>query len=55
MVDISEAAFPGPGPVYFHETFETAGEACEAVKDCCFGDRIDFNNESLNSWFGSES
>ncbi len=55
VVDISEAAFPGPGPVYFHEAFETASEACEVVKGCYFGDGIDFNNASLNSWFGSES
>lgn len=50
LVDISIAAAPGPGPVFFHETFTTPEAAGEALLDCYFGSRIDFENDSLRSW-----
>jgi hypothetical protein len=50
IVDISEAAAPGPGPIWFHEEFEAVEEAVEAIRDCYFGSRIDFQSESLVAW-----
>ncbi len=51
IADISIAAASGPGPVFFNETFDSAELAAEAILDCYFGDRIDFNNESLAQWY----
>ena len=51
VADISIPAAPGPGPVFFNETFDTAELAAEAILECYFGDRIDFNNESLAQWY----
>lgn len=50
IADISVGAAPGPGPIYFNETFDSFMNAAAAVVDCYFGNRIDFNNESLRSW-----
>ena len=50
VVDMSEAAAPGPGPVYYRETFDTLEDATNALLDCYFGDRVDFNNDSLKAW-----
>jgi hypothetical protein len=52
LVDISEGAAPGPGPVWFHEEFATCQDAVDAIEGCYFGDRVDNNNESLERWFG---
>jgi len=53
VVDMSMPAAPGPGPVWFHEHFENAEEAVAAIRDCYFGDRIDFRSESLG-WYRSD-
>jgi hypothetical protein len=50
VVDISVAAAPGPGPVYFHEEFSSVEDAVTAISECYFGNRVDFNNESLGPW-----
>jgi hypothetical protein len=50
-LNISLLAAPGPGPIWFDEVFKSADEVVEAVKDCYFGDRINFKNESLESYF----
>jgi hypothetical protein len=52
LVDISCAAAPGPGPVWFHEEFATARDAVEAIVGCFFGSRVNNENESLQSWYG---
>jgi len=52
VVDMSMAAAPGPGPVWFHEEFASAEEAVAAIRDCYFGDRIDFRSASLG-WYRS--
>lgn len=46
-VDISLAAAPGPGPVWFRERFTDIALAVDAIRDCFFGDRIDFTREAL--------
>src|SRR5262245_44732964 len=51
-VDISVAAAPGPGPVWFHEEFENVEDAVDAIEGCFFGDRVDSHNESLEAWYG---
>lgn len=53
-LDISIAAVPGPGPEYINENFETLEEAVKAAVECYFGDRINFNNPSLERWFGED-
>ena len=53
VVDISLDSAPGPGPVWFHEDFETLKEAVQAVLDCYFSNRINFQNESLEAYYGS--
>ncbi len=50
-LNISLAAAPGPGPIWIDEDFEDIKTAIKAVIECFFGDRVDFNNESLNSWY----
>jgi hypothetical protein len=50
VVDISEVAAPGPGPVWFHEEFGAVEDAVEAIRDCYFGNRIDFQSASLVKW-----
>jgi hypothetical protein len=50
IVDISVPAAPGPGPVYFHEQFPALDQAVSAIVDCFFGNRVNFQNESLASW-----
>jgi hypothetical protein len=52
LVDISEGAAPGPGPVWFQGEFVTCQDAVDAIEGCYFGDRVDNNNESLERWFG---
>jgi hypothetical protein len=49
-VDISMAAAPGPGPVWFHEEFTKVEDAVDAIEGCFFADRIDSQNESLERW-----
>ena len=49
-VDISMAAAPGPGPVWFRERFPDLARAVQAIRDCFFGNRIDFQSESLATW-----
>ena len=51
IVDISSAAASGPGPIWFHETFESVEEAVKAVEDCFFGDLIDFTRAELKGWY----
>ena len=46
-MDISYAAAPGPGPIWFRERFIDVREAVDAIRDCYFGDRIDFESEAL--------
>ena len=41
VVDISIGAAPGPGPIWFHEEFEKAEEAVDAIEGCFFGSRVD--------------
>ena len=53
VVDISAAAAPGPGPVWFHEEFAKIQDAVEAIEECYFGTRVDNCNESLEAWYGS--
>lgn len=50
-LNISMGAAPGPGPIWIDENFDDIKTAVEAVLECFFGERIDFNNESLNKWF----
>ncbi len=50
-LNISLPAAPGPGPVWYDEVFKSSEELVEAVKECYFGDRIDFNNESLENFY----
>jgi hypothetical protein len=50
LVDISAAAAPGPGPVWYHEEFASVEEAITAIQECFFGGRVDFNSESLGHW-----
>jgi hypothetical protein len=50
VVDISVFAAPGPGPIYFHEEFEKAEDAVTAIKECFFGNRVDFASELLGPW-----
>jgi hypothetical protein len=50
LVDISMAAAPGPGPVWFHEEFTKVEDAVDAIEGCFFADRIDSQNESLERW-----
>lgn len=38
---------PGPGPVFFDETFSNLNSLVEAVKGCYFGDTIDFSSDDL--------
>ena len=52
LVDISMAAAPGPGPVWFHEEFANVQDAVDAVEGCFFGNRVESNNESLEQWYG---
>jgi hypothetical protein len=52
VVDISSVAAPGPGPVWFHEEFEKAKDAVDAIEECFFGRRVDNSNASLELWFG---
>lgn len=52
VVDISSVAAPGPGPVWFHEEFEKARDAVDAIEACFFGNRVDNDNESLETFFG---
>jgi hypothetical protein len=52
-VDISDAAAPGPGPVWFNADFSTCAEAVEAIADCFFGSRVDNQNPTLLAFFGS--
>jgi hypothetical protein len=52
LVDISAAAAPGPGPVWFHEEFENVEDAVDAIERCFFGDCVDSHNESLERWYG---
>jgi hypothetical protein len=47
-VDSSFAAAPGPGPVWFRERFTDVAKAVDAIRDCYFGDRVDFENEALS-------
>jgi hypothetical protein len=49
IADISIPA--APGPVCFAETFGTIELAAKAILDCYFGDRIDFENDSLMGWY----
>ena len=51
ILDISEKAAPGPGPEWYNGKFKTLEEAVEAVIDCYFGSRINFDNDSLKRWF----
>jgi hypothetical protein len=44
LVDISAVAAPGPGPVWFREEFVEAEDAVEAIRECYFGDRVDFQS-----------
>ncbi len=46
-LNISLPMAPGPGPIWFDEVFKSPEDAIEAIKECYFGDRIDFENESL--------
>jgi hypothetical protein len=46
-VYIGEAAAPGPGPVWFHERFADPRGAVEAIRECYFGDRVDFESQAL--------
>ncbi len=55
VVDISMAAAPGPGPVWFQEEFANVQDAVEAVEGCFFGNRVDSHNESLERWYGKRS
>jgi len=50
-LNISLLAAPGPGPVWIDEVFKSAEEVVEAVRECYFGDRIDFENESLEKFY----
>jgi hypothetical protein len=52
VVDMSSAAAPGPGPVWFHEEFENAWDAVDAIEQCFFGTRVDNKNDSLERFFG---
>jgi hypothetical protein len=47
VVDISLAAAPGPGPVWFHQQFSRVEDAVEAIRQCYFGNRVDFQSEAL--------
>jgi hypothetical protein len=53
VVDISLAAAPGPGPVWFHEEFEKAQDAVDAIEACFFGSRVDSGNASLERFYGT--
>jgi hypothetical protein len=53
LVDISEAAAPGPGPVWFHAHFANIQDAVDAVEGCFFGNRVDSHNESLEQFYGN--
>jgi len=55
LVNISQPAAPGPGPEWFNEKFKKAEEAIEAVIGCYFSNRVDFNNSSLESWYGQKT
>lgn len=55
LVNISIGAAPGPGPEWFNEQFKKPEEAIEAVIECYFSDRINFNNSSLEQWYGQKS
>jgi hypothetical protein len=50
IVDLSVPAAPGLGPVWFHEEFASVEFAVEAIRECYFADRVDFNSESLGPW-----
>jgi hypothetical protein len=50
LVDISAVAAPGPGPVWFHEEFARAEDAVQAIEECYFGNRVDFESGSLGPW-----
>ena len=50
-VEISIPAAPGPGPIFFQDTFDSLEEAVIAINDCYFGERIDFNAPSLKQWY----
>ncbi len=50
VAEISIPAAPGPGPVYYRETFDKLTDSASAIIDCFFGTRIDFDNESLKTW-----
>jgi hypothetical protein len=53
VVDISSAAAPGPGPVWFHQEFEHATDAVVAIEECFFGNRADKRDASLEEFFGT--
>src|SRR5262249_10967249 len=53
VVDISYAAAPGPGPVWFHEEFENVRDAADAIEGCFFGDRVSNQNQSSEKFFGT--
>lgn len=55
LVNISIGAAPGPGPEWFNEEFKDIEKAIEAVTECYFSDRIDFNNSSLERWYGQKT
>lgn len=40
-----------PGPIWINEDFKDIKDAVKAAIECYLGDRIDFNNESLNEWY----
>jgi hypothetical protein len=50
-LNISLLAAPVPGPVWIDEVFKSAEEVVKAVRECYFGDRINFKNESLENYF----
>ena len=54
-VEISVGAAPGPGPEWINECFSTLDEAIDVVIECYFGNRINFNNPSLELWFGDKT
>ncbi len=53
VVEISDAAAPGPGPIWFHETFEKAEDAVNAIEGCFFGTLVNNQNESLEQFYGT--
>jgi len=54
-LNISLGAAPGPGAVWIDETFKNHEDVVTAIIGCYFGDRIDFSNASLESWFPNKT